>query len=91
MNITQVVLLFSEFIMQAAASSARGGQVPPEADKFRQRRTSSTFGGKTRQRCKYIYGEINSIHVLEFQLPFLHILINKTTNGKINGHLLFYL
>ena len=47
MNITQVVFLFSEFIMQAAASSARGGQVTPEADKFRQRRTSYARGGET--------------------------------------------
>jgi hypothetical protein len=37
--------------MQAAASSARGGQVPPEADKFRQRRDAQdsvpTQSGRT--------------------------------------------
>jgi hypothetical protein len=32
--------------MQAAESSARGGQVTPEADKFRQRRTSYARGGQ---------------------------------------------
>jgi len=47
MNITQVVFLFSELTMQAAASSARGGQVTPEADKLRQRRTSYARGGET--------------------------------------------
>jgi hypothetical protein len=47
MNITQVVFLFSEFIMQAAASSARGGQVPPEAHKLRP---DSVGTNKSQQR-----------------------------------------